>query len=1511
MRPLRLQIVVQPRVLPSPANPLSSKEPVIKWLEVCTGDPTIQELSETLEKRFLQRNHTNLNIKILKFLDDVELFPDYKVRDIFEDVKDAKQGHKDLSIVNVYRNPATNLELADPRRFDSLPPDSFARPIKRPPSPYLPRPPPPLFADARPNHAHRSFQAPVSHAGQFDARSQTPNKRRKLHAYGSGAYTTDPDHPIDSRELQHHGDAYTHTARHHPAQEPQVKDSQTSARNKRSDPYGTPLSSQITPHENGAVRETGMVSVPDSPQTRMTAYDRESLQPSSANSDSRSSSPELPSTLGRSPQLQEASNNVRSTELGLRSSHKALADSETKPAARASVNRKEISSLKEPDFLSQLEEAQRGAEAQEQTSDLPQTTQKTSHIGSSEIASEDSTTSKADSVRALPLGGRQLDLAPQSHGEPGKGGRLKRPNLLKSPRSLTGAPRLINGVRQKAPSITDVFDPIETSEGSSYERQVPRSLKRAKAIAPKKSLRKTALQKAASQDSLIVRLRLPTIMQPDSAGAPLPKAPEDNIQLDAKAMASPGSTQESRSAGNDSQGQDPSVEAPYLTTAGAPNDQSSDLENATTAFNPQAQKSTDTADLRSNSLSSGGDNQGKSIAALVRQKPFLPNEHPTDEADSSHAQDQETVDDSLARQVKEAQEVSEKAQAEFDRITALQKKRQTLQEPKANSSVAEKSFKLADTKQPASSAFGLSDASKAIYSSDDLEAKRKQGLEQLASTRNKYFKDSAAVDSSNAPSGTNSKPKKTEAQAKAKEEEKKKRRAREEKDRKVRMGIANKLEEENQRKKGAQDDAAATKMTNGKEEPAAKQRTKDVATPQRREDTVGEVTEIAGTSDDQASPELSKPTSKPLRTEDSARTRTAAEAGKSERGAERTTGPIEQAIRDSSRNMLAERSPKARLNATRQLQIANHALKYSNKDVEIIKAPATVVTPKVAKAPTQSSKAQQKPSAEQATKKTPGETKEPKSQGKGEIKPSTVYIDDAALNLARAAGGKSTTIAPKASDKARLGATKAKAIDLAAGESTTSAKEPPRQASSPSLTRNNEPSRARTMTPAIPSSYMQDRPNSAEARARRAASVNAKTLETPTRNALPGKATASRRSVSFAEDSVSQLHHRKSLDQEATPTPSDHTSRMNTVGKTPDRTKQTTLTKHVDRKLKGKVIDPPSPIRATPAKEIVISSESEASTFFSDESEGERSARAGPSSRKKSKPRDSSSVSASALPASKPAASVPTPKTNTQFTTENFQGELSRKPSQPENTRSGRVVQQLGVNRNSARERRRSTSTESTDDVSNLPPVRGLDPGRPKSPVRGLSERAHQISTPQNPGLNANASRMKDEERRQLEANEQLQREYSQAMQTKPTTHADSPSTDAESSEAESSSKVNQRPAQTRQPAVRSGHEKYGSRVRINPTYENLSLSQLMKAQAAEPKGLNGSAKSRPPTKLIGQPTVESSSASETEESSSSASVDLSKKAQGGPAPQKKRVLPSVWRDLYGREDNTSGKRYQ
>lgn len=1233
-------------------------------------------------------------------------------------------------------------------------------------------------------------------------------------------------------------------------------------------------------------------------------HGRESVRPGTFNSDSRLSSPELPILLGRSSQLQETLTRVRSSNSlpQARQSLKTPVESQAWPMAQLPVNRKIVSLSGKPDFWSELEEAKR-----DQRFEPSEATQTASRMMNAKIPSKGSTVSRSNSVvQAQPSLGNSKCEASESAGDIEKGGRLKRPNLGKPALAPPGAPKLINGIRQKAPSI--VFDPIETSEGSSYERQLPRSLKRARTTIPNRNLRKAASQKAASKNSLIVRLRAPPVMQQGSSAVSSPEVSQINTAVDTQGTGKPASTQESGSRAADGEVQNRSIEMPHTAITG---DQTNHSSSPVAGRTEEAQSLTKLAELDPDPSLHGINDQTNDAIPPVQRNLVLPIENAVDNVSSSHGFEVDSGDELLAGQLKEAQEVKEKAQAEFDRITALKKKRQAPQDSKAITLVADSPVKLAVVKEPTPPILALSDKAQRLYSSDNLEAKRKYGLEQLASTRNKFFKDIVSIDTSYSDEEKKhqpaTKPKASEAQAKAKM----RRRAKEQKDKEARMIMAKRIEEE-KRSGIVEKNTERVKTRSEQMRPASKP--KDVNLAQQQEANVNQITHPKRAAEGQSSQEAFEPTPESQRREDHLPVKIAAEAARAKRNEAKSMIPKERTLPDSDLGKLAERSPKARLNAQRQLQIANKALKHPNNDFERTKTPAARAASNGATTTVPPRKVQQNTGVKQAAKKTRGNTQEPNGQCRSQAGNSASYVDAEALRAARVAGlpvaRRFTTTASKGYDTAaaKSGTPKATAVDLGGDAPTRLSKEPLRRSPSSSTTRS-EPSRARTMTPAIPGASIPSFPNSAEARARRAASVSMTKMKTPTRNVLPAKMSASGSSVSFAGASLtSKLHDGKTVDQKLTPTPSGPSSRMSQLGKTPpERTKQTTMTRHIDRKLKGKMIDPPAQTRAPIDKNIIVSSESEASTFYSDESEGQRNARAGPSSRKKPKPRNSSSISESAIVAGNSGATYTTAtKASTHPAAQLPSGSSSQPASPPVKSPSNSVVQVDGAkpshsgrhpDAESEFRSSRSASAASTHDVSNLPQIGGATKVRPESLARDKNDSVLQTSKPLDEVNGVTAQRVKDEERLQLEANEQLQRENSQAMQA-------TVAVDLRPSETDSFKQVKT------QPAVRA--EKYGSRVRVNPTYGNVSLSQLVKAQASEPMILNGSAKKFPSPKLIDQPTVESSSASDSEESSSSESIDLLKKAHGtglSTTPQKKSGLSSVFRDLYGRE--ASRKRYQ
>lgn len=292
-----------------------------------------------------------------------------------------------------------------------------------------------------------------------------------------------------------------------------------------SDPYGTPISSQISQQEGGRSREVEMVSVPDSPPDRALTRSRESLRLSTAFRDSTSCSPELPSSLGRLSQLQEAPTRAQYSKSmpQTRQPPKRPIEPQVQPPALLAVDSRAVSPMKEPDFLLQREETQYETDTPilpvEQTgrSELPEATLKASRMPPREVSSEVLMLEPNSSKQGAPIVVIPKPFPSTSSGGKGADGRLKRPTLLKSARAPRRTSRLINGIRQKAPSIPDVFDPIETSEGSSYERDLVRTTKRMKSTAPNQNAKGAALQQAAIDNSLIVRLPIPKSIQARSS----------------------------------------------------------------------------------------------------------------------------------------------------------------------------------------------------------------------------------------------------------------------------------------------------------------------------------------------------------------------------------------------------------------------------------------------------------------------------------------------------------------------------------------------------------------------------------------------------------------------------------------------------------------------------------------------------------------------------------------------------------------------------------------------------------------------------------------------------------------------------------------------------------------------------------------------------------------------------------------------------------------------------------
>lgn len=159
MRLLRLYIQVLPRQdsgLPNGDPRITRPEAILPWIEPCTEDISLQELSERIISRFasiypgngyvfwilcsrvLATSSTNsllhlkfsvLNIECLQNHCGYILDMPLTVGEVFDDLP----GSTDISrlIVKVVRSPPTPDELGYPLRYVSLAPESSARPQKR------------------------------------------------------------------------------------------------------------------------------------------------------------------------------------------------------------------------------------------------------------------------------------------------------------------------------------------------------------------------------------------------------------------------------------------------------------------------------------------------------------------------------------------------------------------------------------------------------------------------------------------------------------------------------------------------------------------------------------------------------------------------------------------------------------------------------------------------------------------------------------------------------------------------------------------------------------------------------------------------------------------------------------------------------------------------------------------------------------------------------------------------------------------------------------------------------------------------------------------------------------------------------------------------------------------------------------------------------------------------------------------------------------------------------------
>lgn len=1278
------------------------------------------------------------------------------------DIFDAQASDKSFSTVKVYRNPPSNAELADPRRFDSLPPDSLARPQKRPP--------PPLFLDP----VRHDSREPIDHGHPLPGFSLTQphgsNKRQKVEAYGSRPYTN-LDRPLESLEDRN---AYRHQSRAASVRPSPVRQVDGSQKRKResvdlpnfngfpenlhgSDPYGTPISSQTATQGLAKPRENEIISISDSPEIPAAA---------SRLSPSCEASPQMPP-----------------------------------PALPPAPNQEQ--------------------EAQE------------------------------------------------------KPGRLLRPKTLKPSPASKGSRKVINGVKQKTPSV---FDPIETSEGSSYEREQLRSAKRLKTSEAPHQTPKSKKMRAQSsehiEDGQQKEEELETKRKAQAEFDRIAAMPRGRKPVQSGETSEPASVQQNPSvdekASRDSEpsARLPSAERPPLESMTFEERRQWNLKHLVPARNKQLR------DINAKML------------ALKKQE----------RAAQAEARRQEKQ--TRAQRKKEARMTAKEPAAKAQRADQPQVKiaqGDVGERRSAEEQVQEKENKIQELKTKVGRQRQIQQA----------EAEKPNLADFPQPTRMKTKQNAQQKESS--------------AKEVAKEEEQKGKLVNGGKDA-VETGTHLHVQSE-----AISDDARLAKETSMTEVSESKAMTQD----------------------------------------------------------KKPAPP--QGVCNSYQSWLFDRSPEAKYNAERQLQLANQWLKQTKGDSMVAQIPRAAAT-STSTAPTSARPGPQ----EKAQSRVKEAKKQLLEEQKGLQKrrgTTSTFTDREALRAAGISADSSTNITAQREAASRPGTEKAKTAGNAKANDIVSRKSQllgilkaaDSKSSSP-VTDRSDPVRIRSMTPVIPSSLTKSSVASAEAKIvalKRAATVAPEALKTPIRTALRTTPGPSRRSVSFASD-LMPLTQSQEMKKESMTQPSGSKKGMlyraveeanakraekanagakaassalrptaNKVANPPTRAKQTKMTHHISRdtKGKGKAVDR-SPERRVCIEEPPNYSlySDEAATYFSDESEWERGARAGPSSRKIPYP---------TLEASKKAAYMAGDKrpVNPNIRAEKSENDLAKGSSssaKASNPKAYQMDEAPSMTRPAMDygARVQATSTASagksitissssssgysdsevenvfsqTDDISLLPrlSVSSQDPGgfsqpsgqRSATVVKTSSEANLRPSgvpepsnTPKRLTADAEAARSSEERRLSQEADRQLQREHLEAMQH-------------ESNAKAPISKDTSVPSSQKVISVQQPHKGFGrsqnrpaSKPAASAIFGSTSLSKLRQAQSATAGDITPKAKGAisnprphrsPSAVALSESSDSDSGPSSVDTDKVDANQNLQQKSQPSPAPKKKNTLSKVFTELWG-----------
>lgn len=1248
-----------------------------------------------------------------------------------------------------------------------------------------------------------------------------------------------------------------------------------------SDPYGTPVSSQTVPQGLDKPQETEIISVPDSPVSGHDLFDHALSRFPSIYGSTRPKSPELPTFASRSSNSGQASSDVPFPIIP------PLPDQEHKIEKTANAT-KHLMSL----------------QAAKIQSPVPQ--EPANNHSTAKYITENAPKTPSPNLEAI---ANQL-------------GQLQRPKSAKRSPASKRTRKVINGVRQKTPSV---FDPIETSEGSTYEREQLRSAKRSKLTRPPQPAPKSKeMQATTNSRSPGGQFLLPNVHQSNVTAASTPEASDDHVPP--KSCQEPeASSQEGTQSDNFAE----LAEQPALCNIIGRKTNKSDV-------------SEDPPDM---------EHCGKALESNADKFPSASRQSPEHNV--------------LEQQEEEEQQAKRKAQADFDRIAAMRSEKKSNQaRTKADPAAIEDSSANHGAGQESEPS--ISDLFAGLQAPPELtfQERREWNLKHLVPVRDKYLKE-----------------RKAESQFWKKQE----RTAQAETQRQQKQARAQKMKAAKKptQKADAEDEHATEKQAEAEVADTKERRIAELQV-QDKEDKIHELKSKVGRAQPTQQVKATKanladfpqPTRiktkqlsqrKVTSSEDTAEERAQKEnetameiemeangvslQGRSQEasacaGLSKETSTTEhlastvmaqdvkpattQGVCKSDQSWLSDRSPKAKYNAARQLQLANERLKQTKRNSMVVPVPPAMAKPtSSAPTPDTSAPAQKVQPRKKDVKKQRGENQNGVQHRRAN---AGTFNDSDALKAAGISAKMPATSTARKDTVRHVKPTKSTHADgIAPGRSQLHGilKAAEAKSSSPAPERS-EFIRNRSMTPAFPSSSNRNSVSSAGAKVgvpRRAATVAPESLKSSARSGLRASTPVpSQRSVSFANrpSSPSPSHSQNSsanptthasgakkgmlyraleesnakraedTNQRAKSTSARSTATVNKITKPPTRVKQTKMTQHLDRDPKGKG-------KAVVEERLVyLSSSDEAASYFSSESEGERGGRAGPSSRKKTKhgtkpiEADDNTSEKRPVTSGKPANKP-----------EGQSIKVKSKNSGPDAASSDKTIRVSSSSSSSYSDSEAESALGQTDDVALLPQVHASS-----STLAGPSQRSSQKSrtvakvssppdlrsslmpepgsTPNNRTHDARMARLSEEQRMSQEAARQLRREHMEAVR-KESIEEGLLSTNNPTASGQSTSS-SQRP----------------TKRAANGGYEETSLSKLRQAQAATklavmPKPATFGHEARPKRS---QPSTEPSTSGDSDSSSTDTDqvdqIQVTQPQSQGPFTPKKNRLGRVFKELWG-----------